>query len=62
MSLVVASGFLSTLEQARMDEDDELTYQIDVFYEEKQRDEMYFLGHFDSSDNQAVCQAIQLQV
>ena len=45
-----------------MDEDDELTYQIDVFYEEKQRDEMYFLGHFDSSDNQAVCQAIQLQV
>jgi hypothetical protein len=33
-----------------------------VFFEDQKHDEEEFLGHFDPSDNQAVCQAIQLQV
>jgi len=59
---ILANGLLSTLEQARIDGDNDLNLQIDIFFEEKKRDEEEFLGHFDPSDNQAVCQAIQLQV
>ncbi len=58
----VANGLLSTLEQARIDGDHDLNFQIDVFFEDQKHDEEEFLGHFDPSDNQAVCQAIQLQV
>jgi hypothetical protein len=58
----LANGILLTLEQARTDGDDDLNIQIDVFFESQKRDEDEFLGNFDPSDNQAVCQAIQLQV
>lgn len=58
----LANGLLSTLEQARFDGDNDLNFQIDIFFEDQKRDEEEFLGHFDPSDNQAVCQAIQLQV
>ncbi len=40
----------------------DVNFQIDTFLEDQKRDEDDFLGHFDPSDNQAVCQAIQLQV
>ena len=60
--LCLANGLLSTLEQARIDADNDLNLQIDIFFENQKRDEADFLGHFDPSDNQAVCQAIQLQV
>jgi hypothetical protein len=58
----LANGLLSTLEQARTDGDHDLNFQIDIFFEDQKRDEEEFLGHFDPSDNQAVFQAIQLQV
>jgi hypothetical protein len=58
----LASGLLSTLEQARIDGDQDLNFQIDIFIEDQKHDEEEFLGHFDANDNQAVCQAIQLQV
>ena len=48
--------------EARIDGDNDLNFQIETFLEEQKRDEEEFLGHFDPSDNQAVCQAIQLQV
>ncbi len=60
--MILANGLLLTLEQARIDNDNDLNFQIDIFFEEKKRDEEEFLGHFDPSDNQAVCQAIQLHV
>ena len=50
------------MEQARFDNDNDLNLQIDVFFEDQKHDEEEFLVHFDPSDNQAVCQAIQLQV
>lgn len=59
---LLANGILSTLEQARADGDEELNVQIDDFFEEQKRDEEEFFGHFDPSNNQAVCQAILLQV
>ena len=58
----LANGILSTLEQARTDDDNDLNIQIDIFFEEQKRDEDEFLGNFDPNDKQAVCQAIQLQV
>jgi hypothetical protein len=60
--IFLANGLSSTLEQARNDGDNDLNFQIDIFFEDQKRDEDDFLGHFDPSDNQAVCQAIQLQV
>ncbi len=56
------NGLLSTLEQARTDDDNDLNFQIDTFSEDQKHDDEEFLGHFDQNDNQAVCQAIQLQV
>lgn len=58
----LANGIISTLEQARIDADQDLADQIDVFFECQKRDEREFLGHFDVNDNQAIYQAIQLQV
>lgn len=58
----LANGIISTLEHARIDADEDLNDQIDVFFEYQKRDESEFLGHFDVNDNQAICQAIQLQV
>ncbi|CAF0774445.1 unnamed protein product [Adineta steineri] len=61
-NILYSNGFLSILEQARADEDEDIDIQIDSFIEEQQRDEEDFLGHFDQNDNQAVCQAITLQL
>ena len=58
----LANGLLSTLDQARNDDDADLNFQIENFYEDQKRDEEEFLGNFDQSDHQAVYQAIQLQV
>ena len=58
----LANGFALTLEQARADENEDLDHQLDRFLEDEKRDEGEFLDHFDQNDNQAVCQAIQLQV
>lgn len=63
VSLVrLANGLLSTLDQARNDDDADLNFQIENFYEDQKRDEEEFLGNFDQNDHQAVYQAIQLQV
>ncbi|CAF1232895.1 unnamed protein product [Adineta ricciae] len=61
-NILYANGFALTLEQARADENEDLDHQIDQFLEEQKRDEGEFLDHFDQNDNQAVCQAIQLQL
>lgn len=50
------------MEQAREDNDNDLNFQIDIFFEDQKHDEEEFLGNFDSNDNQSVYQAIQLQV
>ena len=62
IDLFLANGLLSIFEQARVDADQDVTVQIDIFLENQRQDEEQFLGHFDPNDNQAVYQAIQLQV
>ena len=62
IGIFLANGLSSVFEQARIDADDDLNVQIDIFSENQKEDEEQFLGDFDSNDNQAVCQAIQLQV
>ncbi|CAF5144271.1 unnamed protein product, partial [Rotaria sp. Silwood1] len=62
IALLNTNGIISILEQARNDNDVDLNFQIDSFFEDQKHDEEEFLGHFDINDNQAVYQAIQLQV
>lgn len=60
--LFLANGLLQIFEQIRSDADHDLNVQMDIFLENQREDEEQFLGHFDPNDNQAVYQAIQLQV
>ncbi|CAF0948549.1 unnamed protein product [Rotaria sp. Silwood1] len=61
-NILYSNGIISILEQARNDNNVDLNFQIDSFFEDQKHDEEEFLGHFDINDNQAVYQAIQLQV
>ena len=58
----LADGFVPLLEQTKLEDDDDLVTQIEVFYGLEQHDEAEFLQNFDKDDPQAVRQAIELQV
>ncbi|CAF2466390.1 unnamed protein product [Rotaria sp. Silwood2] len=61
-NILYSNDIISILEQARNDDDVDLNFQIDRFFEDQKDDEEEFFGHFDSNDVQAVYQAIQLQL
>ncbi|CAF0789390.1 unnamed protein product [Rotaria sordida] len=61
-NILYSNGIISILEQAQNDNNIDLNFQIDIFFEDQKHDEEEFLGNFDSNDSQAVYQAIQLQL
>ncbi|CAF1184272.1 unnamed protein product [Didymodactylos carnosus] len=61
-NILLADGFLSTLERARRYDDIDLNFQIDIFLEKKQYGEEEYLKQFDQNDLLAIGRAIEFQL